>query len=297
MYNYNVKSLLKVIEEVFTTSLTTDEIKWITEHSDKFSKSGDKAAFYKSFTATPRFVKKRTLDISYEKQIAIEAIRKDFKITNFTSDALARIWFLLNFPTENKDHYLSTIDQLFPSAEMNELVALYSALPLLAFPEEWEFRCTEGIRSNIGSVLESVICNNPYPSEYLDEAAWNQLVLKAFFTEKPVNEIIGLDQRANQKLANTLSDYAHERWAAHRSVNPLLWRLVCPFLNQTLFEDIQKIFQRENEVEKKAAALACSQSNFAPAIELLNTEPDLKLAIEKKELTWQTISDTADAKE
>ena len=63
---------------------------------------------------------------------------------------------------------------------MNELVALYSALPLLAYPEAWVHRCTEGIRSNIGPVLEAIMIANPYPSENLSEAAWNQVVLKAF---------------------------------------------------------------------------------------------------------------------
>ena len=78
------------------------------------------------------------------------------------------------------------------------------------------------------------MCNNPYPAENLNEAAWNQMVLKAFFTEKPIDQIIGLDERANERLARTLSDYAHERWAAHRSVNPLLWRCVAPFINEQM---------------------------------------------------------------
>jgi hypothetical protein len=196
----------------------------------------------------------------------------------------------LHFPVDNEDIYVQSIDRLFPSAEMNELVALYSALPLLAYPERWKFRCTEGIRSNIGSVLESVICNNPYPSEYLNEEAWNQLVLKAFFTEKPVDQIIGLDRRANQRLANTLSDYAHERWAAGRNVNPLLWRLVGTFLNEQRFQDIIKLTKRANDVELKAAVLACSQSNYPPAKELLNSYADLKLLVERNDLTWQTIA-------
>lgn len=291
MYSYDVKSLLSKIEEVLANNLTTEEIKWIKDQSLSFSVNGEKGAFFKSFTLTPRFVKKKGIVISGEQQKSISSIRKNLNLSRITTDALTRIWFLLKFPADNKTHYLSTIDQLFPSAEMNELVALYSALPLLAYSEEWKFRCTDGIRSNIGSVLESVICNNPYPSEYLDEAAWNQLVLKAFFTDKPVNEIIGLDERANQKLADTLSDYAHERWAAGRTVNPVLWRLVGPFLNPSLFEDIQKVFNNGSSIEKKAAALACSQSNFDPAQELLNNESQLKLSIEKGDLNWESITE------
>jgi hypothetical protein len=141
--------------------------------------------------------------------------------------------------------------------------------------------------------LESVICNNPYPSEYLNEEEWNQLVLKAFFTEKPINQIVGLDRRANQRLADTLSDFAHERWAAGRTINPLSWRLVGPFLNEFLFQDIIKISRSGNELERQAAALACSQSNYPPAKELLNSYEDLKLSIERNDLTWQTIAASA----
>ena len=89
---------------------------------------------------------------------------------------------------------------------MNELVALYSALPVLAYPEIWKMRCAEGIRSNIGHVLESIMYNNPYPMQYLDEKAWNQLILKAFFTDKDINLIPGIDKRANAELARTRSD-------------------------------------------------------------------------------------------
>ncbi len=91
---------------------------------------------------------------------------------------------------------------------MNELTALYGALPFLAFPEAWKLRTAEGVRSNIGSVLEAIMVRNPYPAQYLDEPAWNQLVMKAFFTDKPVHLISGLDERANPELARILRDFS-----------------------------------------------------------------------------------------
>ena len=176
---------------------------------------------------------------------------------------------------------------------MNEQVALYSALPVLHFPEAWRHRCTEGIRSNIGTVLEAIMCHNVYPSQYLEEAAWNQLVLKAFFTEKPVHQIIGLDARANKELAYILSDYAHERWAAGRSVHPQLWRCVAPFVDDKLFEDIVHLAQSKNETEREAAALVCQQSNYQPCKALLqqaNLQP-----IAHQHLSWQNIAERADS--
>jgi hypothetical protein len=125
----------------------------------------------------------------------------------------------------DKNAYIKKIENLFSAAEMNEGVALYSALPVLAYPEEWRRRCAEGIRSNIGTVLEAILHRNPYPAEWLEEPAWNQLVMKAFFTDKEIGQITGLETRANRNLSGILTDYAKERQAAGRSVNPKLWEL------------------------------------------------------------------------
>jgi hypothetical protein len=195
----------------------------------------------------------------------------------------------------NEDAYIKTIENLFLAAEVNELVTLYGALPVLAYPQKWAARCAEGIRSNIGAVLETIICNNPYPSEYLSEAAWNQLVLKAFFTEKNIDCIIGLDKRANKALADTLCDYAHERWAASRTVHPQLWRCVAPFIDAGNFSDIQKVLESKNPVEQKAALLACYNSNYEPAKTLLHEYSEIENTIESGELNWHSLAKEAAA--
>jgi hypothetical protein len=196
----------------------------------------------------------------------------------------------MQVPKDNRQEYVKSIEALFSAAEMNELAALYASLPFLSYPEQWRTRCAEGIRSNIGLVLEAIICFNPYPADQLDEKAWNQLVLKAFFTEKPVNEVIGLDERSNQELANTLCDYAHERWAAGRQVNPLLWRCVAPFINAENFADIRRVAASENTVDREAAALACYNSKYKPAQELLENMNELKQLIERGDLSWETVA-------
>ena len=76
------------------------------------------------------------------------------------------------------------------------------------------------------AVFNAVALNNPYPSEYFDNQAWNQMVLKALFVGSPLSQIHGLEQRANPQLAQMLDDYANERQAAKRSVAPSLWQLL-----------------------------------------------------------------------
>jgi hypothetical protein len=245
------------------------------------------------FAATTRKTGKQPVVLSEKENTEIQHIRPHLNVQHWAIDRLCRVWLIMYLDATDQQKYIRTIENLFPTAEMSEQVALYSALPVLAYPESWRGRCAEGIRSNIADVLESIMCNNPYPSENLDEPAWNQLVLKAIFTEKPINKIVNLDARANQHLADTLSDYAHERWAAHRTVHPLLWRCVAGFINEKIFPDIKRIALSENTVEREAAALACTQSKYAPALELVEKNTELQ-AIVKSGMTWEDLANKLD---
>ena len=284
---YNVLALQKLLGSVIQRHVSPDTWNWVNERKSSVIGS---SAFNTAFAAMPRKTGKGLIQTTEGEKPQLQSLRPGLTLDNWSVDRLARVWLLLHVDPNNEEKYFQSIDHLFLAAEMNELVALYSALPLLAYPERWRRRCADGIRSNIGDVLQAIMCNNPYPSEQLDEKAWNQLVLKAFFTEKPIHKIIGLDERANGELANILSDYAHERWAAGRPIHPLLWRCVGKFIDACMFPDIQRIANSENEREREAASLACYDSNYEPAKKLLDTMPSIKSSIEKGELTWQTFA-------
>lgn len=141
---------------------------------------------------------------------------------------MARLYQLLQLEIAGKQPYVDLIEALFLQADLGELTVLYKALPFHAYPDEWIARCAEGIRSNMGPVLEAIMHENNYPAEYLPEAAWNQMILKAIFTGKDLCLIYGLQKRNNAALAASLLSYAEERWAAGRDVDGLLWELTTP---------------------------------------------------------------------
>lgn len=285
MFDYDVVRLRAAITEITRSNIEKEAWSWLNERLS----SADPAVINTTFSLMPRKTGKTILEISKEQDEEITKIRPGFSLKGWAADRLGRVCLLIHLDPSDKDKYFKTIENLFLSAEVSELVALYSSLPLLAWPELWRMRCAEGVRSNIGSVLEAIMYNNPYPSQYLDEKAWNQLILKAFFTDKDVNRILGLDERANSDLAQTLSDYAHERWAAKRQINPQLWRLTGRFLDENLFNDIKRVFAEGNERDRNAAALTAFMSGYEPAIELLNNYPELRLAIEKNEFSWDKL--------
>jgi hypothetical protein len=243
------------------------------------------------FTSIPRKTAKKEIVIEETEAKEINAILPGLRIDHWTIDRLSRVWLLLQLEIDDKEKYIGQIESLFSQAEMNEQVALYSSLPLLSYPDAWKLRCAEGIRNNIGTVLEAIMYHNPYPSTYLEEAAWNQLVMKAFFTDKNVNNIVGLDARANANLANTLFDYVEERWSANRTVNPQIWRLTAAYFDEPHFYMIEKLFNEGGETDREAAALACAEGTNAKLNLLLDQHPQYKKAIAEKTLSWQAIAD------
>lgn len=286
MYAYNVDELKNIFKAILHNNLSADAFEWLIGKELAVQNS---IQFNTTFVTIPRRTGRRPIECTRQQRDAVSKVRSGLSIEHWTTDILARAWLILQLDTSDKQKYFSNIETLFAAAEVHELLALYSSLPIFAYPGMWASRCSEGIRNNIADVLKAIMCNNPYPSEFLNEAAWNQMVLKAFFTDKPVDEIVGLTERANSNLAKTLSDYAHERWAAHRPVNPLLWRCVAPFVDDVILPDIQKISSSDNELERCAAALVAFECKN-PQTRIFLTE-EYKEDIGSGKLSWQILAD------
>ncbi|GAB3928771.1 EboA domain-containing protein [Larkinella terrae] len=218
-------------------------VAYLTQQADTYRNTPTQAVFYRVFTALPRFVGKQTIIVSPEKNQEIQALRPGLTVDGWSLDRLARVWWLRQLSSDDPAVYSSTIENLFRAAEMNELTALYSALPVLDYPEHWRFQATEAVRNNMGPVQEAIMLHNPYPAEQLDEPAWNQLIMKAFFTDKPVEEITGFEERTNEKLARIAIDYAQERRAAGRTIHPALWTLVKPFVTDSNRAELEELFR------------------------------------------------------
>ncbi len=262
---------------------------WLEDKLQQIRAAASGKDLYLAFSAAPRFTGKITLALQAADLERAEILRTGFNPSGWTTDQTARTLMLLATPHQDREAYLNRLDQLFSTAEMGELVALYGSLPLLPYPEAHRGRAAEGIRSNMGNVFDAIALGNPYPAGYLEEGAWNQLVLKTVFVGKPLYKIYGLEKRSNPTLARILSDYAHERWAAGRPVTPELWQPVGPFLNKGLIQDIKKLFAHPDRIQQEAAALACAQSSFLEARQLLEEHPVLKNEIETGKLNWKNI--------
>lgn len=207
---------------------------------------------------------------------------------HWSTDQAARTLLLLAFSSEDAFRQQQAVQMLFDNADVSEQVALYQSLPLLPHPESYRAQAIEGVRSAMTAVFNAIALRNPYPADHFDEAAWNQMVLKALFENSELSLIEGLDWRANPKLARMLCAYAHERWAANRPVHPQLWRPVGPFAEGDILADLEHALSQPNTVQQTAAALACAQT--PSGLNRLRQWPELYRQIEGGQLTWDNLS-------
>jgi hypothetical protein len=272
--------------------LSEDVFKWLSETVYQVGEGVSERFFFARFSAVPRHLGKNDLAISDTDRQVAHSIRSGWILDHWSIDRAGRTILMLCWAARYVDSYASTLEKLFSAADVGELVALYQMLPLLPHPDRLLHQSLDGMRSNMTVVFNAIALYNPYPAEYFSEDAWNQLVLKALFVESPLQAIGGLDRRANPKLSRMLSDYAHERWAAGRSVNPELWRVAAPYLEAERIDDLARLLASSNELEQKAGALACAVSPLPAAQTLLAQKPHLQQQIQRHELCWDGFSTT-----
>lgn len=264
-------------------------IEWLLLQKQKLAADPAAFIFFMAFSQTSRYFKKDLLTLSEEELKEANQLVSGFRPDQWDQLQTARSFLLLNYPAETATRWLLTVTQLFETADAHEQQSLYAALPIMPFPELMVARAEEGLRTNITTVFDAIALNNPYPGKYLETAAWNQMVIKGVFLERPLYKIQQLRERANSALADSLIDFAHERWSAGRKVLPELWRLVGPFLKEQNISLIEKLLQSEDKLEKQAALLACKESSLKKAADLLEQNPEVKQKIAQEVVNWDQI--------
>ncbi len=271
-------------------SVSEEALAWLEHKQSQIANNAPVRVFFTAFSAVPRYLGKDNLQLKSPDLTTANNLVPGWFPGDWTVDQAGRTLLVLALPDDNTEDYVRSLDQVFSSADMGELIALYQSLPLLPHPELHRQRAAEGIRSNMSNVFQAIALRNPYPAEYLDNIAWNQMVLKALFVGSPLHQIWGLDRRANPELARMLANYAHERWAAKRPVSPELWRAVGAFADTAIIADLAKVLAEGDISEQQAAALTCSQSPLPEAQALLSRYPKLQSAIQQGELTWSNFN-------
>ncbi|MEM8964990.1 MAG: EboA domain-containing protein [Bacteroidota bacterium] len=284
MENQDQQSTQKFLYRLVSDNASQESMSWLDQQTDKYQNQRSNRIFNLTFSTLSRYFDKSRLPNNTEATKEAGQIRSGWDLSQWDARQAARTYWLLQLSADSPEDYRSALDRLFATADVDEQITLYAALPLYDYPDQMVYRASEGIRTNITDVFDAVALRNPYPAGYMADEAWNQMVLKAIFMGRPLYLIQQLDERRNPDQARMLIDFVHERWAASRPVTPELWRGVAPYLTKEHLPDIQRLLEQGSSLEKQAATLAIKESeNDMLRKQLAN------YSLPDEELDWKTI--------
>lgn len=220
-----------VFERIFESRLDLNRRERLSKALAAVRENLGGEGFERSFSLIPRFARGNP-DLSGEE---IDALRRDtsslLDFQSWTLDEMARTDLLLAASSRlPADRFREIVNACYLHGDVREQIAVQKSLSLLPDNSRFLSLALSAFRSNAIPVFAALALGNPYPADRFDEAAFNNLVLKAVFVELPLPRILGLAERANAALAAMIEDWMDEREAASRRVTPEIWPLVCPFV-------------------------------------------------------------------
>jgi len=270
--------------------LSSDQWDWLQERLRAMTQSNSDKELYVALGMAPRKLGKSDLALNDSELAKAEATSTGWNPCDWSIDGAARVLTLLTLADKNPEEFKSRLQSLCATADVSEAIIYYRAMDLFPDSETFEDLIGEGLRTNMRAVFEAIAHNNPYPYKYFDDHRWNHMILKALFIDSSLYPIRGIDDRANADLAGILCNYAHERWAANRSITPELWRCVGPYATLDMLNDLERASQSGNANEHSGAMLALSQCPLPEAKPLVAAYPATANSIVTGELTWDTLA-------
>jgi len=251
-----LRAMRELLTDLLNASAPPEAAAWLRDRIAEQEAHFSRRPFYYAFSGVSRhFPKRGGVAIAPGQAEALRAKLPGFTVENWDLYRLARVLLLFALAKQEKSVFLETIAALLNTADLREQAAIYSAYSLLPFQEDLVESATDGLRSNIVDVFDSIALNNPFPAAHFTDAAWNQMVLKALFIGRPLYRITGLDSRRNAGLAAAISYLAHERWAAGRSLPAEAWRNCAGFVDDTISADLHQLLETGEATDREAAAL------------------------------------------
>jgi hypothetical protein len=285
----DVLQRIELIRSWLTARLSPEQHAWLDGQLQQIADGTKSAALTIAIGSAPRRLGKAELALGEAEHARAQELVTGLDTNGWSVDQAARMLLLLATFEGDDAAFARRLEGLLRSGEIGEHIALLRGLPLYPGAERLRPLAAEGIRSAVQPVFEAVAHNSPYPAARFSEPMWNQMVVKALFIDSRLAPIQGLDDRRNADLARMLVDYAHERWAARRTVSPELWRCVGPFVGEGYFSDLVKVLRSGGGNERKAAALALAECPTPDALIALETAPTVWRDIRSGRLTWDKI--------
>ncbi len=283
----SIPQALALLSTWLKTRLSAEAFAWFDTELSGLQAKPEQARWFKALGLAPRKLGKADLQPNATELQAALALREGLDPTEWSVDQTARIGFTLAFYQGHQTDFVKQVGMLVDTSEINELLAIFRGFALFPHPEALEPKAREAIRSTMRPVYEAMSHRNPYPLEFFDEAAWNQMIVKAFFLDSSIWQIQGVDQRYNADLSEILISLVQERWAAGRFIAPEIWRCALPHANaQGVTVILQALDGKAAEQELLMMAKVCHHfASLCPA-EVVQAVKAKMGSVDTSSLTW-----------
>jgi len=199
---------------------------WLDSELDRQRAGLDEQRLAIALGSVRRRLGKHALALSAEDIAQADAWRSGWQPQLWGTDEAARVALLLATDRNDNGAFSARVDKLCATAEINELIAYLKGFAVFPAPQALHARAREAARSSATPVFQAIACNNPYPFDYFDQPAWNQVVIKCIFVGAELESIVGLRARRNPELLAMLRDFVAERHAAGRPLPDNVHRFI-----------------------------------------------------------------------
>lgn len=207
---------IALLRELLVAVVPGEGIAWLDAEMDGQRAGPDERRLGTALGLAGRKLGRQALALTQESIAIAQGLRQGWHPEFWATDEAARVALLLTTYTGDDRVFAARLEKLCATAELTEHISYLKGLAIFPAGEALQVQAREGARSSITPIFAAVACHNPYPLEYFDNAAWNQLVVKCVFVGKQIEAIVGLRERRNPELMQMLCDFIAERDAAGR---------------------------------------------------------------------------------
>jgi len=248
-----LSTLLTAIDNV----ASVEQQQWLRETLTKLEHSQDLDADLLLAITRARRLVGHTLLGSHAATISTAV--GEVHIQDWEAGSAARVALLLKALSLQPERQEAIVANAYQMGDEAEKTALIAGIALYADDDSYKELAQDSGRTNSLLLFCALASNNPYPAAYYNEAAFNQLVLKALFMGVNTDQIIGLEKRVNKELSRMCEDYYDERVAAQRSVPADIWLSITPHASEHGFRILAQALSDNDREQRYYAAIAINR--------------------------------------
>lgn len=214
----NAVATIDLLRTWLARVLSVEAAQWLDAEIARQRDAAEEARLGVAIGLVGRRVGRAALAISAEDIAAAQALHARWRPDTWGTSEAARVALLLATWNSDEDAFAARIERLCTTGELTEHIACLKGFAVFPAPGRLLGRAREAARSSVQPIFEAIACQNPYPADCFDMAAFNQMVVKCVFSGVPIATIVSLEERRNDDLVHMLRDLISERHAAGRAV-------------------------------------------------------------------------------